>query len=104
MAFKIETDESFWADVTFRRPGGKESTLKVNFIYRDADSYFAFFREGHEVGRSDVDTALDCAKGWDAEMPFDKDSVIELFRKFPTAARAFFTTYREEIFGAAEKN
>lgn len=102
MAFKIDPAPTFREPVTFRLPGGKVAVINVDFKFYDEagrDDLRARLR-----GKSDPECAMELATGWDAEASFSEESVAELFRTYPTSAKAFFRTYNEAIYGAEAKN
>ena len=99
--FKIDQAPTFTETVTFRLPGGKTASINVTYRYMDQDAYQALFSSGK---KSDVAFAMDIATAWDAEDDFGEAALERLFKAYPTAAKAFFATFRVAIFGAEEKN
>lgn len=99
--FKIDPTPTFSEAVTFRMPGGKFGTINVVYKFMDQDSYRELFTNSK---RGDVAFALEISTEWDAEEAFGEAAIERLFKTYPTAAKAYFSTFREAIFGAAEKN
>jgi len=99
--FKIDPAPTFNEPVVFRMPGGKTGTINVTYRYMDQDAYKALFNGSK---KSDVEFALDIATGWDAEEDFGEAALERLFKAYPTAGKAFFSTFRVAMFGAEEKN
>lgn len=100
--FTINPDPKFTEPVIFRLPGGKLVTIRVDFNFLDSADYAAHFEA--QRGKSDAEIAASIASGWDAAEPFGVPALEKLFRTYPTAARAFFATFRNAIYGAAEGN
>ncbi len=100
--FTIDPSPSFAETVVFRMPGGKTGSIRVDFRYMDAEAYGEHFQS--MKGCSDAEIAESIATGWDAADEFGKAALDRLFKAYPTAARAFFATFRNAIYGADEKN
>lgn len=99
--FKIDPSPTFTETVLFRLPGGKTASINVTYRFLDQDAYQALFSSGK---KSDVAFAMDIATAWDADEEFGEAALERLFKTYPTASRAFFSTFRVAIFGAEEKN
>lgn len=101
--FKIDPDPTFWAPVEFNVAGGKVAKIQVEFVYKDRDAYLDFIKS-FEGKRDDelLPLVIVSWKGPDAAAT--PESIARLFRNYPAASRAFFETWRDQLFGAPAKN
>lgn len=103
---KLKPNPTFKAKVEIHVPG--ESTpaeVKVEFKHKTKDELEAFFTGPEAKGRSDVDTVLSIACGWEGvDAPFDAENLATFFANYHGAARAIVVAYTEEITAARRGN
>jgi hypothetical protein len=99
---KLNPNPTFTAKVGIHVPGDESAEVEFTFRHRTKDELQKFIDESSD--RSDVDTILQCATGWELSDPFNAESVGILVQNYISAPRAIFNRYIEELARAREKN
>ena len=100
---RIEADPTFWADVEIPMAGGKVGIARVEFIHKDRDEYTQFFLDHAEC--KDFETFPKIVKSWSGfDTEYSPAALKRLFSVHAQAAQAFIRAYRDNLFGAQQKN
>lgn len=101
--FNIDPEPRFWAPVKIPLPGGKTGTIQAQFLHLGREEYIEFWKR-HE-GRPALEVMQKIVFDWKGpDAGFSPETLARLLNNYGTASRAFFDTWRENLFGAAEKN
>lgn len=100
--FKLAPEETFPLSVEIPFPGGKTKPLALTMKWLSRDDLHAYCDAGRDHG--DVEFIGGLIVGWEADKPYNADSLADLFRFYPKAARAIFRAYCHELLGIEEKN
>lgn len=103
IVFSLDPDPTFWAPVEIPMPGGKVGKINVEFNFKDRDEYTAFFTANE--GKKDVEALPEIIAGWHGpDATYSVDALGRMLKNYPQSGLAFFRAYRDNIFGASEKN
>jgi len=94
---------TFKAPVSIYVPGEGMGKLTVEYKYLDAAERKAY---GESLtGKTNLQALSEIIVDWsDIDTPFSLDALTALLNKYDTAAEGLFTTFWNEITGAAAKN
>ena len=100
MSFKLVPNPTFEAKVGFHTPG-EQAQQKITFVfrYRDTEQLKEFQEE--IKGKGNVEVVLLLAEGWKGiDLPFNEESLAELFRYHHSAPERIVQAYYAELIGA----
>ena len=101
--FDIDPAPSFWAPVEIPVAGGEPMTVEMQFIHLDRDQYVDFWKQ-HD-GKKDCDVLPLVVTDWQGfREDYSATALSRLLTKRPRAGRAILDTWRDELFGAQDKN
>ena len=101
--FDIDPDPSFWAGVSIPVAGGEPVEVKMQFAYFDRDQYLDFWKEME--GKLDHEVLPQIVTDWRGfREPYSLSAMVRLLKKRPRAGRAILDAWKDELFGAPEKN
>ena len=100
MSFKLVPNPTFPAKVGFHVPGETASQkITFTFKYRDTEQLAAFQEE--IKGKGNVEVVMLIAEGWQGiDLPFDEESLAQLFRYHHSAPERIVQAYYAELIGA----
>lgn len=101
--FKLDPEPSFWAPVAIPMAGGKTGHIRVLFRHLSREEYSAFFAE-HAGERDDAVLGLLINDWQGPDAPYSAPTLSRMLSNYPRAGAALVAAYRDELFGAAEKN
>jgi len=97
---KLKADPTFEAPVLIDVPGRSDPVaVKFTFKHRTKDE-FAKFAE--KLDRSDIDSVMAVAVGWEFTDEFNKKNVSTLLENYHGAASAIANTYVRELLGVPD--
>lgn len=93
---------TFKAKVGIPVAGGEPVDVEFVFKHRTKDELDAFIES--RKGKSDKETLLEMASGWELDDPFSAESVERLLQNYAGAGLAIYKAYIAELYGARIKN
>jgi hypothetical protein len=99
---KLVPDATFKATVKIPVAGGESSPVEFVFKHRSKADLEKFIDTLAE--RTDEESILAMAEGWDLEDKFNADSVALLTQNYIGAALEIYFSYRDELTKARTKN
>lgn len=93
----LKAKPTFTAKVQIPVPGEEAAEVNVTFKHMTRDELEAFSTSESAKDRTDVQTVLEIATGWDVDAPFTPESVKEFCQNYHGAARAIVTKYMAEL-------
>lgn len=103
--FKLQPSPTFKLRVELPVPG--EGWVPVEFVarYRDRVALLAFMDGARKAeAADDPDLILQMCEAWELADPFTRESLVTLTTNYPTAGRAIFDSYIDELMKVREKN
>lgn len=101
MAFKIKQDPTFPGSIKLASMG-REQTLNVVFRSKTADEYEALVKNKEDPKGEQAFLAI--VDSWDADLPFNAESVATLNQHQPGAVWAVVLHYGEALMAARKGN
>ena len=92
---KLTPAPTFKAKVDIPVHGAESSPVEFTFAHRDRTAMKEFM--GSREGKTDLESVMEMAKGWDLEEEFTAANVKELLENYMGAPMAIYTKYVEEI-------
>lgn len=98
----LKADPTFTLPVKVPVAGKGVSTINVTYRHRRKKELAEFMSTRAE--KTDLETVMDCAVGWDLDEPFSEAQVEELLEINVGAAVAIYKSYCDELRGVREGN
>lgn len=92
---KLKADPTFKAKVAIPVAGAEPAEVEFTFKHRTREDLEAFIQAS--AARSDADTVMEMASGWELADAFTKENVELLAANYIAAPRAVFDKYVEEL-------
>ncbi|MBX9849593.1 MAG: phage tail assembly chaperone [Rhodocyclaceae bacterium] len=99
---KLTPNPTFQKDVDIHVPGESPCQVKFTFKHRTRAQLDAFIKSRPE--KSDIESVMEMAEGWDLEDEFGKASLEKLIENYVGSPMAIYTTYIDELVKAKAKN
>lgn len=98
---KLQPSPTFKAKVSIHVPGEPDAVTTWVFRYMTAKELAEFSTGDAAKGRSDLDTVMAIAAGWeDIDAPFTRENVEALFDRYHSAGRSVVDRWLSELTGA----
>jgi hypothetical protein len=98
----LKIDPTFPATVSIPKAGSEPVQLKLTCKHRTKDELQEFIKTRSE--KSDVDSILAMASGWDLEDAFDTENIEALCQKYIAAPLEIYKAYVSALVGERAKN
>lgn len=98
----LKANPTFKVTVKIPIAGDKDATVNIEYKHRRKKELAEFMAS--RVGKTDLETVMDCVVGWDMDEEFSETAVNELLEINAGAAVALYEKYTNELRGVREGN
>lgn len=98
----LKANPTFVKKVGIPVAGGETADVTFTFRHRTKTGLQEFIAERPD--KSDAETVLDMAEGWDLEEEFNETNVTEMLENYAGSALAIYHAYINELLAAKVKN
>lgn len=98
----LKIDPTFPAVVTIPKAGGESVQIKLTCKHRTKDQFNEFTKS--RADKSDADSILDMATGWDLEDAFTAENIEAMCQNYIAAPLEIYRAYIDQLVGAKAKN